>query len=124
MHKILFILGGSIVLLLLFLGLIRVKNIEEGYEGGRASEMGRASETGHAKMQNHMEHDHGKHPEYYGNGSGYYTGGGYYNGFYPIYAQYEYPIYYVNDQDDYVFDENGILYYIYNPHLLWRKLWW
>jgi hypothetical protein len=29
----------------------------------------------------------------------------------------------VNDQDDYIFDENGILYYIYNPHLLWRKLW-
>jgi hypothetical protein len=30
----------------------------------------------------------------------------------------------VNYQDDYIFDENGILYYIYNPHLFWRRLWY
>jgi hypothetical protein len=123
MHKILFILGGSIALLLLFLGLIRVKNMEEGYEGSSGhggGHGGHGGSSGHGEGHggHHGSGGHGgdRHPEYHGSG-------GWYNGYYPVYAQYEYPIYYVNDQDDYIFDENGILYYIYNPHLFWRRIW-
>ena len=115
MHKILFILGGSIALLLLFLGLIRVKNMEEGYEGA-SGHGGHGGERHGVSSHGEERHEGVRHPEYH-------SSGGWYNGYYPVYAQYEYPIYYVNDQDDYIFDENGILYYIYNPHLFWRRIW-
>jgi len=139
MKKILVILAGSIILLLLFLGLMRVKNMEEGYEGGHGGgghsggEGGRVSEGGHIgggnvgggnNIRNHINMDHNPHsmgyskpihrPISYDHSS--------YYGYYPVYSNYEYPIYYVNDDDDYIFDENGILYYIYNPHLIWNKL--
>ena len=151
MKKILVILAGSIILILLFLGLMRVKNMEEGYEGGHGGggghmggnmggnmgERGRSGGGGHMggersrfggyggnNIRNHINVDHNPHamgyskpihrPISYDHSS--------YYGYYPVYSNYEYPIYYVNDYDDYIFDENGILYYIYNPHLIWKKL--
>jgi hypothetical protein len=129
MKKILVILAGSIILLLLFLGLMRVKNMEEGYEGGHGGGgHERGHERGHVEggnnIRNHINIDHNPHamgyskpihrPISYDHSS--------YYGYYPVYSNYEYPIYYVNDDDDYIFDENGILYYIYNPHLIWKKL--
>jgi hypothetical protein len=159
MKKILVILAGSVILLLLFLGLMRVKNMEEGYEGGHGgggghiggnmvgggggrmggnmgggghygggSYMGgeRSRFGGHGgnAIRNHINVDHNPHamgyskpihrPISYDHSS--------YYGYYPVYSTYEYPIYYVSDNDDYIFDENGILYYIYNPHLIWKKL--
>jgi hypothetical protein len=129
MKKILVILAGSIILLLLFLGLMRVKNMEEGYEGGHGGGgHERGHEGGHVEggnnIRNHINIDHNPHamgyskpihrPISYDHSS--------YYGYYPVYSNYEYPIYYVNDDDDYIFDENGILYYIYNPHLIWKKL--
>lgn len=145
MNKILVFLAGSIILLLLFLGLLRIKNMEEGYEGGHSSggnqHMGGGGGhigggggnsggggghigVGGNNMSNHLNIDHNHHamgyakpihkPISYDHSS--------YYGYYPVYSNYEYPIYYVNDEDDYIFDENGILYYIYNPHLLWRKI--
>ena len=152
MKKILVILAGSIILLLLFLGLMRVKNMEEGYEGGHGGGVGNmggggghfgggggnmggggghmGGGGGHAgggggnNIRNHINIDHNL------NAMGYakpihrpisYDHSSYY-GYYPVYSNYEYPIYYVSDNDDYIFDENGILYYIYNPHLIWKKL--
>ncbi len=152
MKKILVILAGSIILLLLFLGLMRVKNMEEGYEGGHGGgghsgggghmggnmgEGGRSGGGGHMggersrfgghggnTIRNHINIDHNRptigyskpihRPISYDHSS--------YYGYYPVYSNYEYPIYYVSDNDDYIFDENGILYYIYNPHLIWKKL--
>jgi len=145
MKKILVILAGSIILLLLFLGLMRVKNMEEGYEGGHSGGGGRSGGGGHMggnmvggggghmgavhtgggnAIRNHINIDHNPHaigyskpihrPISYDHSS--------YYGYYPVYSNYEYPIYYVSDNDDYIFDENGILYYIYNPHLIWNKL--
>jgi hypothetical protein len=108
MKKILVILAGSVILLLLFIGLLRVKNIEEGYEG--KSRHG----TGHMGGNiGNIRPIHGPRPHEHR----------VYNGYYPVYGHYEYPIYYVNDNDDYIFDENGILYYISNPILFWRKIW-
>jgi hypothetical protein len=153
MKKILVILAGSVILLLLFLGLMRVKNMEEGYEGGHGG-------GGHSGGAGHMGGNMVGGGGHYGGGGGRMGGGGghtggginairnhinvdhnphamgyskpihrpisydhsYYYGYYPVYSTYEYPIYYVNDNDDYIFDENGILYYIYNPHLIWKKL--
>jgi hypothetical protein len=149
MKKILVILAGSIILILLFLGLMRVKNMEEGYEGGHGGgghsgggghvggnmgEGGRSGGGGHMggersrfggnAIRNHINIDHNRptigyskpihRPISYDHSS--------YYGYYPVYSNYEYPIYYVSDNDDYIFDENGILYYIYNPHLIWKKL--
>lgn len=156
MKKILVILAGSIILILLFLGLMRVKNMEEGYEGGHGGgghsgggghvggnmggnmgEGGRSRGGGHMggersrfgghggnTIRNHINIDHNRptigyskpihRPISYDHSS--------YYGYYPVYSNYEYPIYYVSDNDDYIFDENGILYYIYNPHLIWKKL--
>jgi len=153
MKKILVILAGSVILLLLFLGLMRVKNMEEGYEGGHGGG-GHSGGAGHMggnmvgggghygggggrmggggghtggginAIRNHINVDHNPHamgyskpihrPISYDHSS--------YYGYYPVYSNYEYPIYYVSDNDDYIFDENGILYYIYNPHLIWNKL--
>jgi hypothetical protein len=159
MKKILVILAGSIILLLLFLGLMRVKNMEEGYEGGHGGGGGGHMGGGGGHMGGgggHMSGGVGN----IGGGGGHMSGGGghiggggnairnhinvdhnphamgyakpihrpisydhsYYYGYYPVYSTYEYPIYYVSDNDDYIFDENGILYYIYNPHLIWNKL--
>ena len=131
MHKFLFILAGIIVLLILFMTLTHFKTIEEAYHGGGGGHHGGGGghHVGGGGHHGGGGGHHGgggghhggivQHPEYYRGGGG----GGYYSwGFFPVYAEYEYPVYYVNDQDDYIFDENGILYYIYNPHLLWRKL--
>jgi hypothetical protein len=146
MKKILVILAGSIILILLFLGLMRVKNMEEGYEGGHGGgghmggggghmgggggHMGEGGRSGggvHSvgrggnigghggnTIRNHINVDHNPHamgyskpihrPISYDHSS--------YYGYYPVYSKYEYPIYYVSDNDDYIFDENGILYYI------------
>ena len=108
---------------------MRVKNMEEGYEGGHGGGgHERGHEGGHVEggnnIRNHINIDHNPHamgyskpihrPISYDHSS--------YYGYYPVYSNYEYPIYYVNDDDDYIFDENGILYYIYNPHLIWKKL--
>ena len=143
MNKILVILAGSIILLLLFLGLLRIKNMEEGYEGGHGGgggghmaggggghmgggggHMGGGGHGGDNNIRNHINVDHNyqamgyakpiHRPISYDHSS--------YYGYYPVYSSYEYPVYYVNDDDDYIFDENGILYYIYNPHLIWNKL--
>jgi hypothetical protein len=149
MKKILVILAGSIILILLFLGLMRVKNMEEGYEGGHGGGGhsgggghvggnmdggggrsggghmgGESSRFGGNAIRNHINIDHNRptigyskpihRPISYDHSS--------YYGYYPVYSNYEYPIYYVSDNDDYIFDENGILYYIYNPHLIWKKL--
>lgn len=152
MKKILVILAGSIILILLFLGLMRVKNMEEGYEGGHGrgghgrgghgggghgggghsggghiggGNMGEGGHSGGGNtIRNHINIDHNRptigyskpihRPISYDHSS--------YYGYYPVYSNYEYPIYYVSDNDDYIFDENGILYYIYNPHLIWKKL--
>lgn len=117
MNKILVILAGSILLLLLFLGLLRIKNMEEGYEDH------------HTNWESHSRGERGENPEKH-QSIGYaksndstkaYDHSSYY-GYYPVYSNYEYPVYYVNDDDDYIFDENGILYYIYNPHLMWNKM--
>ena len=139
MKKILVILAGSIILILLFLGLMRVKNMEEGYEGGHGGgghsggrgnmggnmggERSRFGGYGGNNIRNHINIDHNRptigyskpihRPISYDHSS--------YYGYYPVYSNYEYPIYYVSDNDDYIFDENGILYYIYNPHLIWKK---
>lgn len=157
MKKILAILAGSIILLLLFLGLLRIKNMEEGYEGGHGGGHGghMGGGGGHTgggggghmggnmggggghmvggggghmggvdKIRNHINVDHNHQAMGYAkpihrpisfDHSSYY-------GYYPVYSNYEYPVYYVSDNDDYIFDENGILYYIYNPHLLWNKI--
>jgi hypothetical protein len=132
MKKVLAILAGSIILLLLFLGLLRIKNMEEGYEGGHGggggSHMGGGGSHmggGHMGGEGHGGGGHHEgphigyaHPSY---NTRSYDHSSYY-GYYPVYSSYEYPVYYVSDNDDYIFDENGILYYIYNPHLLWNKL--
>ena len=136
MKKILVILAGSVILLLLFIGLMRVKNMEEGYEGGHGGSGhgggghgggghgGGGHSGGGNTIRNHINIDHNRptigyskpihRPISYDHSS--------YYGYYPVYSNYEYPIYYVSDNDDYIFDENGILYYIYNPHLIWKKL--
>ena len=44
-------------------------------------------------------------------------------GYYPVYTQYEYPVYYTNpDYYHEVSDPNGMFYYLYNPGLFIRRI--
>jgi hypothetical protein len=43
-------------------------------------------------------------------------------GYFPIYTEYEYPVYYVDSRNYIVSDEHGILYYLTHPYELFRRI--
>jgi hypothetical protein len=45
------------------------------------------------------------------------------SGYYPVYTNYEHPVYYANPTYYYeISDENGMFYYLYNPWLFFRRI--
>jgi hypothetical protein len=43
-------------------------------------------------------------------------------GYFPIYTEYEYPVYYVDNRNNFISDERGILYYLFNPYALFARI--
>jgi hypothetical protein len=95
--------------------------------GGRGYESRGHVSQGSGATGDHMRRDHG-----YGGRN---SGGNYWAhspptfgavnnwGYYPVYTQYEYPVYYTNPSYYYeMSDENGMFYYFYNPWLFFKRL--
>jgi len=58
---------------------------------------------------------HGKYgPSTYGGMNNY--------GYFPIYTEYEYPVYYVDSRNNFISDERGILYYLFHPFAFFAKI--
>lgn len=43
-------------------------------------------------------------------------------GYFPIYADYEYPVYYVDSRNNFISDDRGILYYLFHPFAFFAKI--
>jgi len=43
-------------------------------------------------------------------------------GYFPIYTEYEYPVYYVNARNNFISDDQGILYYLFHPFALFSRI--
>jgi hypothetical protein len=117
------IFGIAIVVFIVLMGhvLNKCKCLAEGHEdrGGHESNRHANRGSGGHAMGDHMRRDHG-----YGGHQIPPTFGAVNNwGYYPVYTQYEYPVYYTNPSYYYdVSDENGMFYYFYNPWLFFKRL--
>jgi hypothetical protein len=140
------ILGIGIVVFIILMGHVMngCKCLAEGFTDGMGNEgsRGHGGGGGH-EMGRHMANDHGMVGGHSGSGKGH-MGGGHYGanrgnnnwlygpptvgrvsdwGYYPIYTQYEYPVYYTNPNYYYeVSDPNGMFYYFYNPGLFFKRI--
>jgi hypothetical protein len=43
-------------------------------------------------------------------------------GYFPIYTDYEYPVYYVDSRNNFISDDRGILYYLFHPFAFFAKI--
>jgi hypothetical protein len=43
-------------------------------------------------------------------------------GYFPIYTEYEYPVYYVDSRNNFISDERGILYYLFHPYAFFERI--
>ena len=43
-------------------------------------------------------------------------------GYFPIYTEYEHPVYYVDARNNFISDDRGILYYLFHLDLLFAKI--
>jgi hypothetical protein len=43
-------------------------------------------------------------------------------GYFPIYTEYEYPVYYVDSRNNFISDDRGILYYLFHPFAFFARI--
>jgi len=133
------ILGIGIVVFIILMGHVMngCKCLAEGFADGKGNEGSRGHGIG-----GHIAVDHGMGGGHRVGGGGHRGGGGgHYGGnnnwiygpptvgrvsdwgYYPVYTQYEYPVYYTNPDYYYeVSDPNGMFYYFYNPGLFFKRI--
>ena len=83
--------------------------------------------NGHSHGQGHgnrnVWHKNNYNPPVFHGRYGPTTYGGMNNyGYFPIYTEYEYPVYYVDSRNNFVSDDRGILYYLSHLDLLFARI--
>jgi len=110
------VLTIAIVVFVIMIGHIldssKSKCLAEGFHGHGHGQGGR--NTWHKNNYNPPVF-HGRYgPTTYGGMNSY--------GYFPIYTEYEYPVYYVDSRNNFISDERGILYYLFHPYAFFERI--
>lgn len=93
----------------------KTKHLVEGFRDNR----GHSHDHGNRNIWHRNNYNppvlHGRYgPSTYGGMNSY--------GYFPIYTEYEYPVYYVDSRNNFVSDDRGILYYLLHPDLFFARI--
>lgn len=110
------LLSIAIIIFIILVGYIlessKSKCLAEGFHGNNHGHRG-----GNVWHKNNYNPPvfHGRYgPSTYGGMNSY--------GYFPIYTEYEYPVYYVDSRNNFVSDDHGILYYLSHLDLLFSRI--
>jgi hypothetical protein len=110
----------AVVIFILIVGYVlessKSKCLAEGFHGGGGHGGGHG---GGGNMWHRNNYNppvfHGRYgPSTYGGMNSY--------GYFPIYTEYEYPVYYVNARNNFISDDQGILYYLFHPFAFFSRI--
>ena len=95
------------------------------YDHGQRNDQrnGQRNDQRHGSPHGNMWHRNNYNPPVFFGSYGPTTYGARNNfGYFPIYTEYEYPVYYVDNRNNFISDERGILYYLFYPFALFARI--
>jgi len=94
---------------------------ERGHGDGRGD--GRGDRRGDRYSGRNVWHKNNYNPPVFHGRYGPSTYGGMNSyGYFPIYTEYEYPVYYVDSRNNFISDDRGILYYLFHPFAFFARI--
>ena len=132
------LLSIAIIIFIIMVGYIlessKSKCLAEGF-GGNGDGNGQGNRHGNVRVNGHgngrgngqggrnIWHKNNYNPPVFHGRYGPSTYGGMNNyGYFPIYTEYEYPVYYVDSRNNFISDDRGILYYLFHPFAFFARI--
>jgi len=119
------LLSIAIIIFIILVGYIlessKSKCLAEGFRDNHGHDQGQGHNQGHGNRNVWHKNNynppvfHGRYgPSTYGGMNSY--------GYFPIYTEYEYPVYYVDSRNNFVSDDRGILYYLSHLDVFFARI--
>lgn len=119
------LLSIAIIIFIILVGYIlessKSKCLAEGFRDNHGHGQGQGHNQGHGNRNVWHKNNynppvfHGRYgPSTYGGMNSY--------GYFPIYTEYEYPVYYVDSRNNFVSDDRGILYYLSHLDVFFARI--